>query len=668
MSDIKKAFISFRVGYPQWHREKRFSELLKTFSQYPEVTDEITLLTAETHSPLLLQEHLRRCHILADRISSVKETGLRCGINILASIGHHEENLDNSLLCDYQNLLDIDGKICRGSFCPNDQRFLEDYIKPVYESIADANPDYIWIDDDVRLLGHIPITATCFCDNCIQIFNRRNSSSYTRKSLKDAFNSGPEEERFVIRKLWVLHNGNTIRNFLEFIENVVHAKFPGMPLGFMDGIRFYEGFDMESWAKALAGENDIDVYWRPGCGTYTEERPDEILEKAHAIGIEADFLPDEVKNIQSELENFPYQRLRKSVHYTALEAAVYQGSGSTGTAFNVLSMYDEPLDDYLPLIEKLNKCRPFYDLIASTNGRAAPTGVYSGWNRFCFAGKGLDCNDWPEPSGEIALTSHANELYSTGLPVSYCFDNAFVTALTGRSVIGMSDQDIIKMLSRGVYMDGDAVERLNARGFGEYIGFSVSNTIDKDAVEILTGHELNSMYAGRTRNGRQAFWYKKAFVFESIERNTEVLSTLSDYTYADSGYCTRGIFENKLGGRVCVSGYYPWTQLHYRFMTQPMKKLFAWLSNESLGAYVESYHRVALWDRIIAGRHSIFLLNMYMDSAEDFRLAIKSSADRLKIYDMHCNCSHVDKTGNDGCYGIFTLPELRPWHPFFVVE
>ncbi|HSL03157.1 MAG TPA: hypothetical protein VK901_06420, partial [Nitrospiraceae bacterium] len=57
------------------------------------------------------------------------------------------------------------------------------------------------------------------------------------------------------------------------------------------------------------------------------------------------------------------------------------------------------------------------------------------------------------------------------------------------------------------------------------------------------------------------------------------------------------IYENKLGGRVCVSGYYPWDHLHSLSKTSQMKAVMRWLSRDRLPAYVASYHKVNLWAR-----------------------------------------------------------------------
>ena len=132
---LSKAFISFRIGVPLWTSETRSNELLDLFDKYKGVTDEITFFTSETHAPLPLDVIRQRAVILKERMEQARKRGYRTGINILTTIGHHEENLDNSLKGDYTYMTGIDGNVSHGSFCPNDEHMRE-YIRNIYQLIA----------------------------------------------------------------------------------------------------------------------------------------------------------------------------------------------------------------------------------------------------------------------------------------------------------------------------------------------------------------------------------------------------------------------------------------------------------------------------------------------------------------------------------------------------
>lgn len=670
MRNLEKASVSFRIGSPQWLSDERFDGLMRLFERHKGVTDEITFFTAETHAPLPLDETKRRCDLLKKRMEVVRRCGYRTGINILSTMGHLEENFDHSLQADYLRVTDIDGNTCRTCFCPSDLRFREEYVRPVYEMLVAANPDYIWIDDDVRLLFHPPVIYACFCDNCLANFSTRQGRPFTREVLKQAFGQDKRDAKLGIRKAWLQHLRDTMTGFFSFLENVVHGIAPQMPLGMMDGGAFYAGFDYANWTDALAGLDDVEVMWRPGAATYTEEVPDAVVQKAHQLGREASFIPEKVRCIQAELESFPYQRLRKSEHFTKLEAACYIAAGCTGTAFNVLSMYDEPLDDYDSLVGRLAKARPFLDLLASTLAKESPAGLHNGANMDLFVGRNVSRGEWfggcKEVPGPVVFPE---EMYKCGIPAAYRADRAAVMALSGESVWALNDDEIRLALSRGVYMDADALNILNARGYQELTGFTVARSFSRDCIERLVEHDLNGVYAGRCRDGRQSFWNRPAYEFTPTETNAEILAQLVDYADQQVANCSMGVFENKLGGRVCVAGYYPWEQLQYQFKTTQVKNVMRWLSGNRLGAYVESYHRIALWDRITQnGSHAVALTNLYLDPAENVSLMLLTENDEIDVYDMDCNRTSVNATDVSGDYKRFILPRIDPWHICLAVQ
>ncbi len=389
---IEKSFISFRIGPALSLSEGRFTELLALFDKYRGVTDDITFFSSVTHAPLPIEVFNSRMEVLKDRMSVVRKHGYRTGINILTTIGHHNEDLPHSLKGEYTNMTGIDGNISEGSFCPNDDN-LREYIKGIYRSTAEARPDYIWIDDDIRM-GHMEIGYGCFCDNCLKIFKNESGSEYTRESISRAFDEGTVEEKLKLRKDWLQHNRNTISRLFELIERTVHEVGPDISLGFMTGDRFFEGYDFSNWAKTLSGPNNVPVMWRPGGGFYEDNVTSELAGKSHDIGRQVSQLSKEVKNIQSEIENFTYQRLKKSENIVVLETASHIAAGSRGAAFNVLSFYDEPLTEYEPLLKKLKEARPFFDLMVNSFGTSEVVGVSALWNRDSYATMNMDHGSW----------------------------------------------------------------------------------------------------------------------------------------------------------------------------------------------------------------------------------------------------------------------------------
>jgi hypothetical protein len=648
--------------------EARYAELLEELSRHQGATDELALFTSETHPPLPLEVLRFRAGVLSERLREARRHGYRAGINVLATIGHHEENLPNSLAGEYQRMTALDGRVCLGSFCPNDERYCAEYVEPLYAAMAQADPDFIWVDDDVRLAGHHPIPAGCFCDRCLALYADGCGTAYTRSGLAHAFCSGAGAQRLRNRRAWLDHNRRTLVKLLECIERTVHAVRPGLVLGFMSGERFFEGYDFAGWVTALSGPNRIEVRWRPGGGFYADDALDGLVEKSHQIGRQVSCLPDEVVSIQSEIENFPYQRLKKAARTTALEAASHIAAGCTGAAFNVLTMYDEPLDEYRPLVAELTRRRPFLDLLAAALGRSKPVGVLGAWHPDATATHALEGEDWL--SGGLT-SAPIQEILQLGIPPAYGLDHARVTALAGDLPLAFSNAQIRRVLSSGAYLDGQALVRLHEMGYEEYTGFAVEGWVETDAIEELTDHPLNRPWVGRRRDARQSFpgWLQPAAVLSPRHDAARGLSRLVDYGGKEIAPCGSGVFENTLGGRICVAGYYPWRFLQNLSKAAQLKGVLRWLSRDSLDAYVGSYHRIALWARRPGeGGLAVALINASLDPAARVDLLLRTQADRVVVADQGCSETTVRAARSPaGPYRRFVLPRIPAWEMRLVV-
>lgn len=659
---IEKSFISFRIGPALSLSEGRFTELLDLFDKYKGVTDDITFFSSVTHAPLPKEVFNSRMDVLKERMSAARERGYRTGVNILTTIGHHNEDLPNSLKGEYMNMTGIEGNISEGSFCPNDDN-LREYIQGIYRVTAEAGPDYIWIDDDIRM-GHMEIGYGCFCDNCLKIFKEESGTEYTRESISRAFGEGTVGEKLKLRKDWLQHNRNTISRLFELIERTVHEVGPDISLGFMTGDRFFEGYDFSNWAKILSGPDNVPVMWRPGGGFYQDNVTGELAGKSHDIGRQVSQLPKEVVNIQSEIENFTYQRLKKAENIVVLETASHIAAGSRGAAFNVLSFYDEPLTEYEPLIKKLKDARPFLDLMASKFGTSDVIGTSALWNRDSYATMNMDQGSWLR-SGNPAVEP---EMYEIGIPAAYSQDNAQVLFLDGDNVLAYSQEELEDILTGSVYMDAGALERLNKIGLSHLTGFKVKSGKSVDQIEVFSDHDLNGEFKGSQRDNRQSFYKSVAYSLEKTNPKAEALSYLTDYSGYDSGPMTMGVFENETGGRICVSGYYPWNFVSNLSKSTQVKTVLRWLSRDSLPSYVSSYHKANLWQREVGGGAlALALTNSSFDVAEGMEIKIRTDIGSIKVYNMECGETIVPSSGKDGPYQKFVLPNLDPWKMVLII-
>lgn len=655
------AHISLRIGTPLWSHPDRLEELLAMTADYRDTVTEVAFFTGFTHPPLPLDVIEARAALLAEIMPRFRAVGVSAGINHLSTLGHLDENLANSLNEPWQHLVDISGEVSRSCYCPSDPQ-VQEYHRRSYAALAAARPAFIWVDDDVRMESHPPnIQFACFCPRCLARFAGETGRAWTREALAAAFNAGPRNERLALRRRWIAHNAAVIGDLLALIRDAVDTVDPAISLGLMTGECPYSGMDYPGWAAMLAGKQDIAVKWRPGGGFYTDDWPLGALGKAHSVGRQVGLLPDAVTEVQYEHENFPYHRLRKSVRLFTAEIASAIGAGCTGVALNILSAVPTPLEEeYRPLFEAVAAQQPFLDAAVAQFGRSACEGVWAACTPDYFASMQTD-GEWGNASLWGGGLGAVNELAEIGLPLAYTPGGAQVAVVSGDVALAFDREAWLRLLAGGVLLDVSALARLHELGLGDYAGFAPAGQQLPDTIELFTDDPINGRFAGWQRDCRPSFYQEMTYFLQPIAPEARVISRCIDFTPTELGI-TGGAYENTLGGRVAVMGYYPWRSLGTLGKTSQMKALLRWLSHDSLPAYIASFARVSLWCRRDAdGLPAILALNTSMDDLEDVRLAIRDVGDCLWAWDSPYADAGVTRIATDGPYGIYALNALPAW-------
>src|SRR5690606_24602797 len=108
-----------------------------------------------------------------------------------------------------------------------------------------------------------------------------------------------------------------------------------------------------------------------------------------------------------------------------------------------------------------------------------PVGIGSYWTKDSFADGSLHGGSWF--TGGVSLASYSID--GLGLPTAYSTPDAQVIKLVKDNLNGMTPDDITKLLSRGVYMEAEALAELNRLGYGSLTGFEIVGEITKDGIE-----------------------------------------------------------------------------------------------------------------------------------------------------------------------------------------
>lgn len=655
-----KFFNSIRIEYPNWISEQRFEDILQMIKKHPCDISQIAFITANVHTPVTLADMEKRIEILKKRMERARGAGLSPGIDMLATIGHHSEDLSNCLNGDYYRMTNINGKACKGSFCMTDKRYINDYVIPVYEMMAQSKPDFIWSDDDVRY-QHMPVGKGCFCDGCIDKFNRMNGTEYTRDTLRKAFRSNVE-----LRKLWLDKQSLAMKELFDVLSDTVRSVDKKITLGFMCGEWINEGNDFPLWCAALSENGKYEIMLRPGGSAYSDDKYCDYVFTSGEVGRQNAYIPEYVTSVQNEIENFPHPTFGKTSKSLAAEYILGITSGCSGAAFNILpGETGEPVKNAERHLAALNGITPFARLVFEKLSGSSPCGIHANWDKYIAASVPSE-NFWEREisfSEQVAesSTSYNYELLSIGLPEAFNKQYAKVFTVNGENLSVMERNDIISLLSGGVYMDVSALEYLNANGFEEYTGFRVEKKFEVDAIEEYTDALINNGIFGGKRNGRQEFNPGDAYSLVSVSDDVQILSKLVDYHGNVIGECCMGLYENSLGGRICVSGYYPYNSLNNYFKSTQLKKIFRWLSRDGLPAYVESETKIRNLSYEKEGRVLVSLFNYTNDSQKNVCICIKTDSDEAIVYYSNCVPQKICASAADGGYKKFVVDEIPPF-------
>ena len=656
---MKNSMSTLRLSPHIWLADDAFGELLELLQQNEGIFQDIMLFTSFTHSPVSLAVMTERCRIMAQRIAKLREMGFGVGINLLCAVGFFPEFVDE-IPAGIPNYVGLGGWENKGSFCHNNDIYRQEYLKPLLRILAGTEPDFIWFDDDNR--------GSCACEFCIAEFNRIFGLELTREELQGKVNTGSVADKLEYRRKFLSFAADSLARHYRFAAETLYEIDPDIEMGGMDILgNFSEEMDFPVWCDALSGPGKHPVRWRPGGGTYTDREPEEaIFRKGVLFGMDAVWMPEFLTDRQSEIENFVYQRLKKSEKATVFEACVYNAFGMTGTAWNIMDRCDR-LQVFEPLLKQIGNTAEFRDKQVALAGITPLKGIWNGWEKDIGALCCLEDENTPwewRGYGNLKNNVHGGEIFASGMPWAFRLEDAAVTVLERDTALYLDDTTLLKILAGGLYCDGGAVEVLTERGFGEYLGFRISGSILCDMRERLTVHPFNGDGAGFSRDCRQSFTHKTAWVFEPADESCEVLAELIDYRNNVAAACTMGIYTNKLGGRVCVAGYYPFNELQFAYKISSLKNIFNFLAGGALPAWVGSYHRTAVWAR----ESCVNIANLSLDPACGVELCWRWGNGKAVLMDMYGKTVQLTGVRRDDGAWSYCLPELAPFSIYLLYK
>jgi len=495
----------------------------------------------------------------------------------------------------------------------------------------------------------------CFCPLCLKLFGHGSD----RAALVARMNDPAEAE---LRRAWVEFNATTLESVCRDIGEAVRAVDPSIKLGLMtigSSHSTHGGHALGRWMSALGA-----VKGRPGHGFYWDDAPRGIYRKAFDVGRQTRDYGPAVRDVQYELENYPYIVLDKANRTVLNEAYLAVMMGCNGVAFNALKDTTGTLEDFEPLVAAIAAERPAWEaLIAHVEGLPS-AGFWPADDNALMGKRAVDRSGWFWEGGVYDI-HQPNQLVEMGIPFSPAQGSSCGTLLAGKVAEAFSDNELRAILSRGVLLDSDALEVLWARGLGELAGVRPGKLLLGGAVETLTAHPLNGRYAGDSRDALVEP-ADKVRALELIAPQAQELARLTSYDERDCGCCASA-FQNALGGRVVVSSYAPWRRLGRLCKRTQLVEVADWLSYGHMPVRIDAFVRVAPFVRMSAdgSRYACVLLNSTLDASGPFELRVRSRSPKAALITPG---EVLPLTVLPGTGEVrVQVPSLGPWQPAVIL-
>lgn len=658
------ATVTWRICDGWWQDDAAFEKFLKFFDDH-RLTGKIALITGHSHSPAPLAFFEDNVPLLKKRLAALRARGFRAGLNSLCTIGHADEEVDKSAVVPgAEHYTDWEGKVSSSCRCPNDAVWRRDYVTPLYRILARTEPDFIWTDDDFRLIGHGVAVRGCFCPVCLKRLKARLGYEGADVKGLNAFFTEPEQGEARRRGLIAL-NRETRASLMATVRDAVWSVDPKIALGAMDGpSQWHNGNDWPELYRTMS-PNGQEVLFRPGGGCYSDVNAlDYILNKANEVGLEGAWMPDAVRCCESEIESFNYQVLKKSARAHRTEVLAYLAAGARGSAYNVLpwSRTDE-LETFAARVDTLEALRGEADALVAAAGTTRPRGVWDGRTRDFAVGEkaGGRIGPWLKQDGwdvESFESGYWNsDVQKMGLPTAYREEDAEVCAPNANAVWCWTKEELERRLAGGLYLTAEAVQAFVDRGYGADVGFTVGQGFRIDACERYVTHPLTTGLTQYLRDLRQSFWGGTVYELKPLKGAT-VTGRCETFDGRELAPCCAGTFVNARGGRIYASGAMPYGRLGTMPATRHVRRVFDWLAGGALAGRVDSTHRMALWVR---GERLAAVFNLSLDPAEKAELLLRGDKWAKGIRSVADKDAPVLKGTREGAYTRYTLPTVAPW-------
>ncbi len=610
------------------------------------------------YMPDSLEHTLKIKDVISYAGDRLREAGISYQLNYQNLFGSVDGNCDHTKHLDWECYTDEFGKVSKGVGCMIGEKFR----KLAGEKLriwSETKPDVIWIDDDMRLHNHTrnPYNGTggtgtdfgCFCDKHIAEFNKRFGCNFDRESLhKAVLDRGGASET---GKNWRKFCGECYEDTASWIEKTVHEVSPDTRVGIMTSLpdnHAQEGREWGSFLKALSGKHKPII--RSHYGPYGDAA---LSPRAYAFThIFSEQLETNIKgqyegavDYAPEIENGFFTRYAKSAVATAFQLMLSAFQGYKGITLSITDWEGCSFADEDTFGKMLKEHKAYCDTVATMLPESLATkgiGFITSPTRHPDAEK-----ETADAIGKYVPKRNLDNFFEKlGFPCQYVLpenvSECKLVILDSDAVIQLTDDELKECLSKAVFADVGAAERICERGFGEYIG-----VIPGEAGKVTVGSE--HLLTKKHYDGSNRYLPARILVGDWQILTPEGAECITRF-FTPDGESYPGLtkFENSLGGKVYV---YEATDAGFtdRLCSTYRVELFRDIVEELAPGVVRadfpSYAMMAV--REDEHNTAVFVSNLAADEIKDIKVKFPKEPKLVKMITVDGKVSEISACGRN---------------------
>ncbi|MBO7327400.1 MAG: hypothetical protein J6W00_01340, partial [Lentisphaeria bacterium] len=520
----------------------------------------------------------------------------------------------------WNRMIRMDGTETPMASCPLNPVFRETFARNVALFVKIAKPAFVITEDDFSINAAAQYEG-CFCEHHLAEFARREGRTYTREELK-AILEQTTPESHELRRRWRTLMRDSLVLFAKAIRDAVDEESPEVPMGTMQsGGSDHDGDMTEALARAMAGPAHTPFSRLYGT-FYGGENITGIPEKIFHALYSKQHLGENFK-CYHESDTYPHTRFFTSATSMRVLMSTSYSYGFCGSTFQTQQILDDANEEtaYGKLI---GRERNRFQAIADAAAHCRLKGVRVHYDPFRAT---TDPDRWYYTPWTGTLSKYS---------IPYTTLESDTVFLSGDQPMHLDREDLMRILSKSVFLDGDAAAAICRLGLSRYIGVETgSDPITGMNVYDLGGREVIQPefipdHKGRNMHRADVFspgGKGKHYSLTPIDPACEIITKLFSYK---KDFITVGMtrFVNELGGKVVVLNqavYENHSSSLYNYRRQKLfQELLIWCNDEF--AFVKDEARIFLImneasDPENAGfRGMLTISNLNPDPVEGFAL------------------------------------------------